>query len=628
MMRCTYRRDERGAVAVLTAVLVVVLVGMGALAVDLGSAWARRGDLQVQADRAATFAAQFLPARGNSAKLSVAKAVAFYVTCHPVNGQRDLDPNLPACPSTPESPSLTSYAQHLLDEEMVTFPVSNVVRVLTPRARVGFAFAGLVGASHTIQQKQAAAKVTSPGMISPMALSLDCLLNTGANLLGGAGLPFGYVSTTHKGGGEVVVTTTWSGATQNSPTSLGVQPDTAVMSVGLAGPTVRISGSAWPTLGVGESMTVVFARGSGLLRAEFASSGALVLTNSKPNRRIGYLDVVVPAGVMLVPGTWEVKVRTTGLVPPSTKISTSTGTFTVTVGASAPSTSCGRLIKSPRGGTNANGNFALNLAEGLDHLIETYPTLVGTGALTRQDLLNVANVTECAQSDQRTITDINGAKGTPNCVVTKMSSAYEAGFTEGLIGPQGRLTCTVTHACKPGKSFVLNGRSINNDAFTDFVKNSSLLTASTFFNIDTFLHTGLPVVTPTSNLDRSIYGSHRFMWVAVISTVGATSAVQAGDYPVLTFRPIFVTQQTALDQLPLVGPVASPVARVVDGLSTPLLAAGTSDQNGLMMDTSGNLSAIRFLTISPDALPAVPADYTGPESEYLGVGPRIVRLVQ
>ena len=40
------------------------------------------------------------------------------------------------------------------------------------------------------------------------------------------------------------------------------------------------------------------------------------------------------------------------------------------------------------------------------------------------------------------------------------------------------------------------------------------------------------------------------------------------------------------------------------------------------------LRALRFMTIEPSALPAVPADYAGPMSDYVGVGPKIVRLVR
>ena len=72
-----------------------------------------------------------------------------------------------------------------------------------------------------------------------------------------------------------------------------------------------------------------------------------------------------------------------------------------------------------------------------------------------------------------------------------MSNAYEAGFTPGMIGAAGRLACTSDHPCRPGKSFSLNGVSINNDVFGDFVTNPSLLTADTFFNLDTYLDTAV-----------------------------------------------------------------------------------------------------------------------------------------
>lgn len=628
------RRGEAGAVAIFTAVLASVLLVVAALAVDLGNAWARRGQLQVQADRAATYAAQFLPADNDAERAEVAKAVAYYVACHEVLGQRELDPTIPTCPADSHSATLTLYATRLLSTGMVSFPVRNQVQVTTPRAMVDFGFGGVVGVDGTIQQKVAAAKVTSPGMLSPMALSLDCLLNTGANLLGGAGLPVGYISTTHTGGGAAATTTAWYGPTQDNPRNLGTSPDSAVQSIVGAGPTIRISGSNWPTLPLGQAFTVVFALGDGVLRQEYAVVGTLVLDSGRNPRRNGYVQVQVPALVMQRADTWHVKVAVLSALLAKT-YSLAETLFTVTPAVTAPPVSCGRLLKSPRAGNQANANFSLNLQEGIDHLITTYPGLVGTGGLTREDLLEIAALTQCASSSSDTVVDTNAQSGTPNCVVTKMSNAYEAGLTDGLIGPNGRLTCTTARPCRPGKSFQLNGRTINNDAFTDFVKNTSLLTASTFFNVDTFLTTGLPVVTPTSNLDRSLYNSHRFMWVAVISTVGATSAVEAGNYPVLTFRPIFVTQETVLDALPLVNagllPLGLSVPGVLDLLDATmrtLLVPGTSDQQGLLMDSSGQISAIRFMTIAPDALPAVPADYAGPESEYLGVGPRIIRLVQ
>jgi hypothetical protein len=40
------------------------------------------------------------------------------------------------------------------------------------------------------------------------------------------------------------------------------------------------------------------------------------------------------------------------------------------------------------------------------------------------------------------------------------------------------------------------------------------------------------------------------------------------------------------------------------------------------------LRALRFMTIEPSALPAPPDNYDGPMTDYLGSGPKVVRLVR
>lgn len=639
------RRDDTGAIALLTALVSVVLLVVAGLAVDIGNTWARRGQLQVQADRAATYAAQFLPADDDASRLELAKGVAFYLACHPVLGQRQLDPTIPACPAGPSSSTLDAYAQELLDEDMVTFPVRNQVKVVTPWARVDYGFGQAVGAEGSTQRKTATAKVTSPGMLSPMALSLDCLLNVGTNVLGGAGVPFGYISTTHQGGGTPSITTTWpSGiSTVKDPNLNGIAPGRITQQLLGTLPSVQVSGSKWPTLTGNQRYRVVFRQGSGLTALTQEVGGSLVLDGGNNPRRVGHIPVVVPALVAATTGTWQVKVVVENLVasiPVSRTYSSDTSTFDVDGLVTPTNVSCGRLLKSPRAGTQANINFVHNLQEGIDHLLNQHPSLVSAGtslnSLTLAQLQTLLGLTECHGTD---VKDTNGVQPgqTPTCVVTNMSNAYEAGFTPGMIGADGRLACTSDHPCRPGKSFSLNGVSINNDVFGDFVTNPSLLTADTFFNLDAYLDTSLPVVTPQSNLSRDIYNSHRFMWVAVVSTAGAVSAVQAGDYPIVTFRPIFITQSSILSgTTPLLDsglltaliPTLSSALSLLDTAMRTLLQPGLTDQNGLMVDSSNKLSAVRFMTIAPDALPAVPVDYTGPEAEYLGVGPRIIRLVE
>lgn len=631
-------RDDRGAIAVLTAISATMLLVAAAFAVDLGNTWARRGQLQVQADRAATYAASYLPADSVAEKTEVAKAVAFYLACHTVAGQIGTVNGVarPVCPADPQSSSLDGYAAQLLTASLVTFPARNQVKVVTPTARIEFGFAKVAGADGTNQQKQATAKVTSPGMLSPMAMTLDCLVNPYSNTVGPSPLPFGYIATTHRAAASEPALPANETPSVATPNQVGIEPGQLEQTIlGLSTSVIRISGRQWPAIPVPplpstRTYAAVFKRGTQRFESTVVLGWTPSQSGANPQRR-GYIDVTVPTAVMRVSGTWKVQVIVrAGLAP-----ATYTSDFaTLDIVSPYPDVrGCGRLLKSPRGGNQNNANFSLNLQEGIDHLLTTYPSLVSTNPTSIADMYSMFGLTECNASSPSTVRDNVHPPGTPNCLVTDMSNAYEAGFTEGLIGANGRMTCIDAHPCEPGRSFTLNSRLVNNDRFTDYVKNTSLLTHSTFFSFDSFLATGTPVVTPTSNLDREIYNSGRFMWVPVISTLTATSAVAAGDYPVITFRPIFVTQgDDVLESLPLlnsgllpVGLGVSEAVEVVDGFMRQSIPG--TDNNGLIMD-GNQVTAVRFLSISPDGLPAVPADYAGPESEYLGIGPRIIRLVE
>jgi hypothetical protein len=150
----------------------------------------------------------------------------------------------------------------------------------------------------------------------------------------------------------------------------------------------------------------------------------------------------------------------------------------------------------------------------------------------------------------------------------------------------------------------------------------NLLTEPMFFNLSTYLTPGVPVVTPDSALLPGIYQSARFMWVPVISSPVAPNS--ANYYPVLTYRPIFVTQDAPhyLDQVDM-------VLDIVDAWVKSLLGISPDDDHGLLMNAAGDtLRALRFMTIEPSALPAPADDYDGPMTDYLGSGPKIVRLVR
>src|SRR5690349_9035668 len=182
-------RGEQGLVAVVTAISATVLLVVGGLAVDLGNTWARRGNLQGQADQAALFAAYYLPANDSASQTQVAKAAAYYILCHKVYGQDELDPSMPGCPSSPTSSdsAFTTYAAGLLSSGRVSFPTidgssGTYVKVDTPAARIDFGLGAAAGKSGSVQVKTATAHVGSPGSVTPMSLSLNCLLSAAMNL--------------------------------------------------------------------------------------------------------------------------------------------------------------------------------------------------------------------------------------------------------------------------------------------------------------------------------------------------------------------------------------------------------------------------------------------------------------
>jgi hypothetical protein len=97
--------------------------------------------------------------------------------------------------------------------------------------------------------------------------------------------------------------------------------------------------------------------------------------------------------------------------------------------------------------------------------------------------------------------------------------------------------------------------------------------------------------------------------------------------------------------LGILGPIVSTFLDGI-GITTALnqLSSDNIDQglqtlsNGLGIDMGreraglvvqgGKLKAARFMTIAPDALPPVGSSYDGPTVDYVGVGPRIIRLVK
>ncbi len=554
-------RDERGVVAVIAGIVAVVLMLVSAFVIDLGSTWARRGDLQVQADKAALLAARSLPATDGPAELKAARYVAYYFACHTLPGQRQLHPEIPECPAGtgPGSTSILTYAQQLLDNGSVTFPKGTQIKVLTPQARIDYGFGKLAGLDGSTQRKMAIAQVSSPGSVVPMGLSVPCLLSAVGNVPATGNTVTGILPINYVTAGSLTPSSTaatvWPSAydtTAGGPTlsSIGTVPNPVVS--GPTAATFTVTGSNWGI--VPTSVQVAFHKGPDTGTPALAASLNVLGTSATGQ---------LPDTVMQNPGTWEVKVGVEQTLGGAREWSNPVQLNVTAAGGTADLVGCGRLLDSPRADEpDRAAALVRNFQRGLDHPLVGHPNLVSITApgLNADDAVALAtdpaSLFSCSGASPHVL-DVAGPAGTPNCVRLQGDDSWLAdSFTAGMLGAEsggeaGRLVCSSTRPCT-GPTATVRGVQINDDDFDQFVVDPSLLRSKLFFGLSSYLTNGLPVLTPENALSPDLYKSHRFMWVPVMSAPLTPTA--GGDYPILTFRPIFVTQDvpsgwTAWDML-------------------------------------------------------------------------------
>ncbi len=634
-----HRRGEDGAIAVISALVAVVLILISAFVVDLGSTWARRGQLQIQADKAALLAAQSLPAVDAESQKKAAKYVAYYIACHTLPGQRQLNPDIPECPdgTSPNSTSVLAYAQTLLDNGSVSFPKATQVKVVTPQARIDYGFGKVAGVDGSTQRKMAIAQARSPGGMLPIGLSLPCALSAVGNVPAAgdpasAILPINYVTPGPLTPAAAPAATVWpishvtaTVADQPTLSSVNTVPDPVVS--GPVPATFTLTGSNWGDL---LSAQVVFHKGPDTTAPVPAASLQVptldILTGTAA------VTGVLPDVVMQNPGTWEVKVGVNRALAGPYWSDPMPLDVTMPAGATE-ALGCARLLNSPRADEPDTARaLERNLQEGLDHELVQHPNLLTVTApeLTPDDAVALASdpasAFACAAGPPHVL-DLPNPSGTANCVRLQGDDAWvSTSFTEGILkadggGTAGRLVCSAARPCT-GPSATVRGVSINDDDFDDFVVDQTLLRDRLFFGLSTYITNGLPFLTPENALREELYSSHRFMWVPVMSA--PLTPTSGGDYPILTFRPIFITQDapTGWDTYDMLWDESS-------ALLASLGLAETDVQHGLLMSEDGQtLRGMRFMTIEPRSLPPVSDDYSGPTTDYIGVGPRIVKLVK
>jgi hypothetical protein len=164
-------RDERGAFAIVFALMLVTLVTIAALGTDLGNAISRRTDTQNQADFAAFDAGRQLNASANASTVISDDVLDSVVA--------SLNHNQPA---DDDSPCWRDHdcvvKSDLTDGDLANGEVQAVaegLRVTAPTARVNFGFANVFGVNGASVQSRATVNVYSAGpRVMPMFAVSGC----------------------------------------------------------------------------------------------------------------------------------------------------------------------------------------------------------------------------------------------------------------------------------------------------------------------------------------------------------------------------------------------------------------------------------------------------------------------
>lgn len=721
---------EQGAIAVIVALSAVLLFVFAAFAVDIGKTWAKRGELQVQADQAAIAAANGLPVIPTNAtdKIRVARFAAHYLACNKVMGQTF---NLPVCNEslTPASTSLDVAASTMLTNGAanrapgIRFPTTSSVEVITPAADIDYAFGKAAGVSGTDAVKRATAQVSSPGQMLPVALTREC---------GRPGTELNHDTLSEvRGQGD------WN--TASMPTrviSQGLRADPPprnyenvpdlpafaypagsrrvwdTMRFKITAPTLHLNANSWELGtagtfwagpdggaawgGLAADDDVQYWRGDGF------GGWELVATSNYAGTLAGGATTI-PAEVRDNAGSYWVTISVywwdagkakafTDFIPASQakQINIVTPGFaadaqtrydkaTIAGDGGIATGGCARYFDSPRkdtsnvvvDGTSVNDSTLIkNLIGGMDHRVGLYKGIDNTCGAGKI-------------ADATVHTDASDAD--PNCLKIGSKNARSIEITRGWLGDpsggtRGRLDCGITRIngksnCPYGR-FRLWGRDFNNDDLTNYMKSPmSVLTDYRKFGQANYFSDGYSLISPAPNkLSSDIYYSPRLFWAPVINTPGynvPNGFLHGNEYPVWTYRPVWLTHQaangtvsgaeqnlinnnTCTNDLGDLGALDRETSEYRSGLDvgiggdyTGVILNGTrrgGNNNDRIALFNCNLSdpvsvpnfnadkrrikGLRFQTIEPVSMPEPPLDYQGPLTDYVGSGPRIVRLVR
>jgi hypothetical protein len=489
--------DDRGAIAVLTAVLTVLLLGVSALAVDLGNMYARSGDAQKAADLAALAGAAVLvpqdDRRGQPGASDIARAreEAHRVLIENAVYSDDTGFDLPAA-----GHEVWTDGNPLNGEIGVDVGAMQVTVVVPPRT-VHFGLARVFGFSESTVSARAVAEVRAPGQLLPFYLLDEDGCRTESQFMA---------------------------QSPDSPDPLKLlnvpsdEPGAPVLEPGILSLTasneITILGENFGPDGP-DGMEVQFTLGGQNVIARNTSIKSLQITSTGPDS----LVVTVPRRVRATPGDWVILVQNSDEV----------------WGGTAPPEEPDLQLK-------LELRLRIPGAPIIDDCYDPNPS--GNLGLFEPNT---------GVTDLRTnlINGLSGELRVDDEVTIGLSSLTVGATTDGLIrGPNARLLATSPTDCN-GTRDVPGDITINNDLLSCFIDNQppnhpghsiegTLAADCNDFPVDLNDH-------PGRSLRPTIYNSPRFFFVPVLEVPEPFVPTAPVDVPVREFRAVFLTDETEGD---------------------------------------------------------------------------------
>jgi hypothetical protein len=597
------QRNERGATALVVGMSAVLLFSMGALAVDLGNAFFRKRDAQTQADFAALAGASDLPADSTAPSASdpAVQAVAEYLV-----------ENHPQDDTGTAYPAVSTVAGNVVDGDQTNGEVcygtwkrispepstppyydcaqqaTSKLAVLTPQAEVDFGLAGVLGPEYgnTTVFGVAGVGLRSPGMGVMPVYAVD-------------GCDYGPQTVTDPAGGQTIPVT-------RPPMEFQSDTNDAVLD-SLTPASIALNEVSGLTVN-GNKLTGVtkigFFREKDVDTPDFVEQALPAIASPNPNNNTAAITSI-PTGVTSVEDVWWVRVFKPGTAQkPVNQWSSAATALPLRVGEAVLECESGSsdgnfgTLRLPRAGGDTGDDLSMNFATPLEFSLARYPD-------PAPDICTGLSLPAVHVPDEADLVEGQVLDTGTNCVPTDPGlpalSATE-GLIKGVNGEDGRLEEPTSTGCDPNGGSDQYGADLGGSTGTVMI-NDDILTC--FFTDDsvTIDQISKPSYSGPAVISPKVFSSPRFFWLPVVAVDPVNGTSQ--EYSIVDFRPAFITDQ------PL---NATKVNRYT----------GTTTHNGLLIE-SGQLKTLKVVFFDIDALPET-VDNSGPTTEWLGFGPKVITL--